>query len=167
MTPNPGSAAHERLLDRWLDDLQVPAARLEQVYLDRDFAFDYTPASLAALEHALLEEEPGDGFRRAATSCIGEVLMDVCGGRWDINSGTDGEDGDPVVRPDPALGLAPLSIGTLIDVALANDPGRCSPASARSWRARCPGAARLPRAGRRAGNARPWIRSAVSRRTAG
>ncbi|MGQ4417424.1 hypothetical protein ACN6LA_003629 [Streptomyces sp. SAS_269] len=123
MTPNPGSAAHERLLDRWLDDLQVLAARLEQVYLERGFTFDYTPASLAALEHALVEEEPDDGFRRAATSYIREVLMDVCGGRWDIDPGTGGGGGDPVVRPDPALGLPPLSIGTLIDVALAERSG--------------------------------------------
>jgi hypothetical protein len=123
MTNNPDSPTREQLLDRWLDDMQVLAARLEQVHLPGDFPFDYTPASLAALEEELLDEEPDDDFRRAATPYIGEVLMDVCGGRWDIDPDTGGEDGEPIVCPDPALGLPPLSIGTLIDVALAERSG--------------------------------------------
>ncbi|MEU1179914.1 hypothetical protein ABZ464_20095 [Streptomyces sp. NPDC005820] len=123
MTTNPDSPARERLLDRWLDDLQVLAARLEQVHLPDDFPFDYTPASLTALEQRLLDEGPEDDVRRAVLPYLGEVLMDVCGGRWDIDPDTGGEDGDPLVRPDPALGLPPLSVGTLVDVALAEGSG--------------------------------------------
>ncbi|MFJ8114218.1 hypothetical protein [Streptomyces sp. NPDC096132] len=122
MTANPDAPTHEQLLDRWLDDMQVLAARLEQVHLPDGFPFDYTPASLAALEQGLLEE-PDDDFRRAAIPYVGEVLMDVCGGRWDIDPDARGEDGDPLVRPDPALGLPPLSVATLIDVALAEGSG--------------------------------------------
>ncbi|MEU1433192.1 hypothetical protein ABZ438_03775 [Streptomyces sp. NPDC005786] len=123
MTTNPRRPTHEELLDRWLDDLQVLTARLEQVHLPRDFPFDYTPASLAELERALLEAEFDDGFRQAATPYIGEVLMDACGGRWDIDPEAGGEDGEPFVRPDPALGLPPLFIGVLVDVALAEGSG--------------------------------------------
>ncbi|MFF3844129.1 hypothetical protein [Streptomyces sp. NPDC002328] len=123
MTANAHRPAHEQLLERWLDDLQVLAARLQQVHLPGDFPFDYTPASLAALEEALLDEEPDDAFRRAATVYAGEVLMDICGGRWDVDPDTGGEDGEPFVRPDPALGLPPLSVAVLIDVALAERSG--------------------------------------------
>ncbi|MFJ8943710.1 hypothetical protein ACIRG4_10625 [Streptomyces sp. NPDC102395] len=123
MTADAHPPAHEQLLERWLDDLQVLAARLQQVHLPGDFPFDYTPASLTELEHELLDGDPDDGFRRAATAYLGEVLMDVCGGRWDVDPDTGGEDGEPFVRPDPALGLPPLSVGVLIDVALAERSG--------------------------------------------
>ncbi|WP_330237268.1 hypothetical protein [Streptomyces sp. NBC_00566] len=123
MTPTPASPTREELLDRWLDDMQVLAARLEQVHLPDDFPFDYTPASLPALEAALLEAGSDGDFHRAALPYLGEVLMDVCGGRWDIDPGTGGADGDPVVRPDPALGLPALSLTTLVDVALAEESG--------------------------------------------
>ncbi|MFF8864870.1 hypothetical protein ACF08B_22755 [Streptomyces sp. NPDC015139] len=123
MTTDPATPTHATLLDRWLDDLQVLAARLEQVHLPADFPFDYSPGSLAVLEQALLDGEHDDAFRRAATAYIGEVLMDVCGGRWDIDPATGGEDGDPLVSPDPDLGLPPLSVGTLVDVALAEGSG--------------------------------------------
>ncbi|MFJ4903765.1 hypothetical protein [Streptomyces sp. NPDC088727] len=123
MTTNPHRPARERLLERWLDDMPVLAGRLEQVHLSGDFPFDYSPASLAPLEEALLAEGPDTDFRRAAIPYVGEILMDVCGGRWDIDPEAGGEDGEPFVRPDPALGIGPLFVGTLIDLALAEDSG--------------------------------------------
>ncbi|MEU6817934.1 hypothetical protein [Streptomyces sp. NPDC046860] len=123
MTPTPASPTREELLGRWLDDMQVLAARLEQVHLPDGFPFDYSPASLPALEAALLDAGSDAGFRRAALPYLGEVLMDVCGGRWDIDPGAEGPDGDPLVRPDPALELPALSVATLVDVALAERSG--------------------------------------------
>ncbi|WNI29662.1 hypothetical protein [Streptomyces sp. ITFR-6] len=123
MTTNPHRQAREHLLERWLDDMQVLAGRLEQVHLADGFPFDYSPASLAPLEEALLAEGPDADFRRAAIPYLGEILMDVCGGRWDVDPEAGGEDGEPFVRPDPALGLEPLFIGTLIDLALAEESG--------------------------------------------
>lgn len=123
MTTDPHRPTHEQLLDRWLDDMQVLTARLEQVHLPGDFPLDYTPDSLTALERELLDEESDDGLRQAAIPYIGEVLMDVCGGRWDIDPDAGGEDGEPFVRPDPALGLPPVFIGVLVDVALAEESG--------------------------------------------
>ena len=113
------SPTRAQLLDAWLDDLQVLVGRLEQDGLPDGFPFDYSPESLSALERFVLDEGADPWFRRAATGYAGEILMDVCGGRWDV----DPDSGEPVVRPDPALALEPLHVGVLIDVALAEQSG--------------------------------------------
>ncbi|MGN5377267.1 hypothetical protein ACQ4WX_04880 [Streptomyces lasalocidi] len=90
--------SRERLLERWLEELPVLVARLEQVHLPDGFSLDYSPASSAALERALLAEPggPDADFVRAAAAYLGEILMDACGGRWDI---------DAESRPDPVRAI--------------------------------------------------------------
>ncbi|MFE2407373.1 hypothetical protein ACFXDE_03395 [Kitasatospora sp. NPDC059408] len=110
--------AGERLLEDWLEDLPLLVARLERVHVPDGFVLDYGTDSLAALERLLLDEPggPDEDFARAVAGYAGEVLMGVCGGRWDVEAG-------PAVLPDPALGLPPLSVGLLVDVALAERSG--------------------------------------------
>ena len=121
--------SRERLLQAWFDDLPLLVDRLEQVHLPDGVPVDYSPASLAALERALLDEPggPDEDFVRAAAGYLGEVLMDACGGGWDVDLGAGPPSapgrGEPVVRPDPVLGLDPLSPAVLIEVALAEDSG--------------------------------------------
>jgi hypothetical protein len=121
--------SRERLLQAWFDDLPLLVDRLEQVHLPDGVPADYSPASLAALERALLDEPggPDEDFVRAAAGYLGEVLMDACGGGWDVDPGAGPPSapgrGEPVVRPDPVLGLDPLSPAVLIEVALAEDSG--------------------------------------------
>ncbi|MFI9323600.1 hypothetical protein ACIGXI_28000 [Kitasatospora aureofaciens] len=107
------------MLEDWLEDLPLLVARLERVHLTDGPALDYGPGSLAALEQALLAEPggPDEDFTRAAAGYLGEVLLVTGGGRWGV------DDTGPVVLPDPALGLAPLSVGTLVDAALAEAGG--------------------------------------------
>lgn len=121
--------SRERLLQAWFDDLPLLVDRLEQVHLPDGVPVDYSPASLAALERALVDEPggPDEDFVRAAAAYLGEVLMDTCGGAWDVDPGAGPSPapgrGEPVVRPDPALGLDPLSPAVLIEVALIEDSG--------------------------------------------
>ncbi|MER5963963.1 hypothetical protein [Streptomyces sp. NPDC002057] len=125
MSNDHSAAARELLVERWLDDAHVLAHRLEQVHLPEGFPFDWTPASLTDLEAALLadEEGPDEEFERAACVYVGEILMDVCGGRWGLDTDADPVDGEPVVEPDPALGLPPVSLPGLIAVAVAVGSG--------------------------------------------
>ncbi|MER7849022.1 hypothetical protein ABTZ03_34355 [Kitasatospora sp. NPDC096077] len=110
---------HGRAVEEWLQDLPLLVARLEQVHLPEGTVLDHSPESLAAVERALVDQPGGadEDFARAAAAYVGEVLMGACGGRW-------GWEGEAVVLPDPALGLAPLRVGPLVHLALASGSGR-------------------------------------------
>ncbi|MFF6802095.1 hypothetical protein [Streptomyces sp. NPDC012616] len=119
-----GDETTERRLGLWISEIPETLRELRGEILDEDFPFDFGPASLAGLEAHLLaeyrsaDEKPDLDFRptRCAAVYLGEVLLDVAGGRWGWQPrGASGSSaGRPVVHPDPALGLAPLSPLSLV-----------------------------------------------------
>ncbi|MDX3310078.1 hypothetical protein P1S61_13465 [Streptomyces sp. ME08-AFT2] len=114
-----GDETTERRLGLWISEIPETLRELRGDILDEDFPFDFGTASLAGLEAHLLaeyrsaDEKPDLDFRptRCAAVYLGEVLLDVAGGRWgwQPRGATGSSAGRPVVHPDPALGLAPVS----------------------------------------------------------
>ncbi|MGC9668496.1 hypothetical protein ACNTMW_18315 [Planosporangium sp. 12N6] len=112
-----GPATAQDKLDEWLEGMNPVLARLEFFTRPAGIELDYTPGSLAQLEAFASERWP-DGrvvfpFHEAATAYVGEVLLRAAGGHWDWDSHAD----LPIVRPDPALDLAPLSPAQLVAAA--------------------------------------------------
>lgn len=70
---------------------------------------DFTPASLSRLE-AMVAESPH--LALAAAGYLGEALMRVGGGHWEMT------DAGPVVHFDPALELPPLAVLDLVTQAV-------------------------------------------------
>lgn len=112
----------QRLLQHWIGDLPFQLLLLEKVLLPAEFPFDYSPASLEALEAQLLKRcVPGQApekrkeFVEGAMAYLGEVLLGVAGGGWGWNTRpVDGLPGQPVVWPDPELELSPVAPKLLI-----------------------------------------------------
>ncbi|WP_411135534.1 hypothetical protein [Streptomyces sp. C10] len=116
----------QHLLQTWTDDLPYQLLLLEKVHLPEDFSFDYGPKSLAELETRLLEHddsvqesEKRTEFVESAMAYLGEVLLGVAGGAWGWHTRPVGDlPGQPVVCPDPDLGLSPVAPMLLISYAL-------------------------------------------------
>lgn len=112
----------EQQLQAWISDLWYQLTLLEKVLLPEEFGFDYTPASLDALEaHLLAQDESGltAELLDAATAYLGEVLLGVAGGAWGWHTRpVDGPPGQPVVWPDRELELSPVAPRLLIAHAL-------------------------------------------------
>ncbi|MGE7438534.1 MULTISPECIES: hypothetical protein [Kitasatospora] len=121
----------QHLLRKWIGDLPYQLRVLERVLLPADFCFDYSPASLEALEAVLLEHHgrvQDTGKRRefveSAMAYLGEVLLGVAGGAWAWNTRQiDGLPGQPVVWPDLELELSPVAPMLLIAHALRERTG--------------------------------------------
>jgi hypothetical protein len=110
-------------LAAWLDTIYFKILRLQDVELpdDADLRLDYSGGSLRQLERLVLDRfgEPGDvsffeerGFVEGVATYLGESLMRLAGGSWGWTAGDDPEgfpDGMPLVRPDAALRLDPVS----------------------------------------------------------
>ncbi|MFI2188601.1 hypothetical protein [Streptomyces sioyaensis] len=116
----------QQLLQKWIGDLPYQLLLLEKALLPEGFPFDYSPASLDALEARLLEhhdsvQDPGKRteFVESAMAYLGEVLLGTAGGGWGWNTRpVDERPGQPVVRPDPELALSPVAPMLLISYAL-------------------------------------------------
>ncbi|BFU45173.1 hypothetical protein [Krasilnikovia sp. MM14-A1004] len=89
-------------LEEWREGIQPVLARLEAFEVPPGFPLDFSADSLARLERLLRDGPPGESLVESATAYVGEALLRVGGGRWDW------ADGQPVVRPDEALGRAPI-----------------------------------------------------------
>lgn len=125
----------QKLLQTWTDDLPYQLLLLEKAHLPEDFSFDYCPKSLVALETCLLEDDGSvqesekrpefeesakrREFVESAMAYLGEVLLGVAGGAWGWHARAVGDlPGQPVVCPDPDLGLSPVAPMLLISYAL-------------------------------------------------
>ncbi|NLU66658.1 hypothetical protein [Streptomyces sp. HNM0574] len=122
----------ERLLSHWITGMPEQLREMRAELLDDDFPFDFSADSLAALEaHLLTEYAPGEEVRAdfRPTLCsmlyLGEALLSVAGGSWGWTGreapGAPG--GQPVVCPDPELGLSPLAPFLLIAYAVRTRTG--------------------------------------------
>jgi len=121
----------------YLDDVALP----QDAGIDLDFSGD----SLRGLEWSVLDRfgEPGDvswleerGFVEGAAAYLGESLMRLAGGSWDWTTDADPEafpDGLPLVRPDAALGLDPVSPVQLMMDAVASGDGEQFTALYTAW----------------------------------
>lgn len=98
-------------LDDWVDRIGLKLLHVEDLEGESEFKPDFTGASLENLERALLRHfgEPGDiadpqrrGLADGAAGYLGEVLLRLAGGSWDW------QDGEPLIRADTAIGLAPV-----------------------------------------------------------
>lgn len=123
----------EEKLDNWREEMQPRMARLQAFELPEDFPFDYSRASLVALEAELLDRfPPGSepriergGFVEAAMSYLGETLLTLCGGRWGWDDdATSASHDTPLACPDDRLGLPPLAPGRLLAEAAARRTGQ-------------------------------------------
>ncbi|MFJ9411701.1 hypothetical protein [Streptomyces sp. NPDC101393] len=116
----------QALLQQWIGDLPFQLLLLEKVLLPGEFLFDHSPRSLDALEGCLLEHhdslqgpEQQAEFMECAAAYLGEVLLGVAGGGWGWNTRPFGAlPGQPVVCPDPELGLSPVAPMLLASYAL-------------------------------------------------
>ncbi|MFC7304399.1 hypothetical protein ACFQVC_09275 [Streptomyces monticola] len=130
----PAPESPETLLEEWIRDIPLLMDRLQGDLLPDDFPFDRTPESLTALESCLLDfydpaggmdPDPGThagagpGYVEAAMAYLGEVLLRTAGGHWGWHMKQVGDfEGQPVVCPDPDLGLRPVAPLLLISHAL-------------------------------------------------
>jgi hypothetical protein len=99
-------------LDAWLSSLDYLLDHLRDRYVPADFPLDYSSRSLVALERLVLARYPepatphstedSGGFVQSAMAYLGEVLLRTGGGRWTF-------DAAPLVAPDGALELSPIS----------------------------------------------------------
>ncbi|CAM5250004.1 hypothetical protein [Streptomyces aurantiogriseus] len=129
-----GGEASERELGLWIAEIPAVLREMRAEVLPEDFPFDFRAASLEALEAFLLDayrsadEKVGMDFRPTVCAMVylGEVLLGVGGGRWDWEPRKvrGSSTGRPVVRPDPALGLGPVSPLALIARATRTRTGR-------------------------------------------
>ncbi|WP_327070541.1 hypothetical protein [Kitasatospora sp. NBC_01302] len=103
-------------LDDWLESLNPVLERLGW-FLPSGFVQDFSPGSLDGLEAVLLANVPpggapptDSGLVDSALGYLGEALLRVGGGHWAWDHDPDSPDHDlPLVCPDPALGLPPVS----------------------------------------------------------
>ncbi|MGW0732135.1 hypothetical protein [Streptomyces sp. NPDC002851] len=116
----------QQLLEQWTGDLPYQLLLLEHVLVGEEFAYDYAPTSLNALETRLLQRYAADQdpyrrteFTQSAAAYLGEVLLGIAGGSWAWNTRPFGDlPGQPVVRPDQELELSPIAPMLLIAYAL-------------------------------------------------
>ncbi|MGW0732234.1 hypothetical protein [Streptomyces sp. NPDC002851] len=113
-------------LDAWKNGMPETLDALRSSHLDPAFPFDYTPASLVPLESVILANwRAGEDFDAeselltAAMMYVGEVLLRTVGGSWGWGADID----QPVICPDPDLGLLPLAPFHLIHHAVQDRSG--------------------------------------------
>jgi hypothetical protein len=137
-------AGVEGRLAAWLDTIYFNVLRLTDVELP-DLRLDYSVESLRGLERSVLDRfgEPGDVsffeerlFLDGVAAYLGESMMRLAGGSWDWIPGDDPEgfpDGIPLVRPDLAVGLDPVSPVHLVQEAVRSGDGERFTALYRDW----------------------------------
>lgn len=137
-------AGAEGRLAAWLDTIYFKVLRLTDVELP-DQRLDYSVESLRGLERCVLDRfgEPGDvsffeerPFLEGVVAYLGESLMRLAGGSWDWTADDDPEgfpEGMPLVRPDPAGGLDPVSPVHLVREAVGSGDGERFTALYRDW----------------------------------
>ncbi|MGH3737106.1 MAG: hypothetical protein ACRDT6_16050 [Micromonosporaceae bacterium] len=116
----------------WIDQIPDAFDRLRDDHLPEEIQLDYTIESLSYLETGLVdytldgERALPSGFCDDAMAYLGEVLLTIGGGAWGWDTAASlGElDGEPVVCPDEALGLAALAPLLLIEQALTERTGQ-------------------------------------------
>lgn len=122
--------AEERLAE-WLEALEPRILRLKDD-LPRRFVLDYSPESLRRLETIVLVRLAGlddvraprnEGFTFGVAAYLGETFRRMAGGSWGWNDEPASPTHDlPVLQPDPALGLKPLSpVHLIMSAVLRND----------------------------------------------
>jgi hypothetical protein len=128
------------VVDSWVESLHLYLGQLREL-LPESFPFDYTPASLSALEQVVLEwfdeaDELGEDdsleFVRDVVGYIGEALMRIGGGWWHSDAGPDAIidplDPDQLkslrVRFDPALAARSVSPLVLLADAVTRRTGQ-------------------------------------------
>lgn len=103
-------------LDRWTDEMTGALARWRAEYLPADFPFDFSPASLDALEPLVLARHPdwdsvisagADPFVSGAVRYLGESMIREVPSRWgyqDLGL-SDSYDRIPMIRSNTPLGF--------------------------------------------------------------
>lgn len=124
-------------LAAWRRQIFFRLMYLADVALDgEDVNLDFGADSLRALGRVLVDRFgagsalPEWSFVEAAATYVGESLLRLAGGSWGWADDRDG--GAPIVRADPALGLAPAAPVALV-MAAAGDGGRLA-AQYEEWR---------------------------------
>ncbi|MGN9913836.1 hypothetical protein ACTMTJ_40510 [Phytohabitans sp. LJ34] len=112
-------------LTEWLD---LTEARIQLMQDAVGFVTDQSSDSLAALQDVL--DSLDDEERLGAAAYLGESLLAAADGEW----GWDASAKRPIVVPDPALGLPPVSPIDEIDAAAGERDGRLA-ALHRTWAA--------------------------------
>jgi len=103
-------------LDRWTDEMTEALARWRAEYLPADFPFDFSPASLDALEPLVLDRHPdwdsvisagADPFVSGAVRYLGQSMIREVPSRWgyqDLGL-SDSYDRIPMIRSNTPLGF--------------------------------------------------------------
>jgi hypothetical protein len=137
-------AGAEGPLAVWLDTIYFKILRHIDVELP-DLHLDYSVESLRGLESSVLDRfgEPGDVsffeerlFLEGVVAYLGESLMRLAGGSWGWTAGDNPEGfpgGMPLVRPDPVVGLDPVSPVHLVQEAVGSGDGERFTALYRDW----------------------------------
>ncbi|WP_031066398.1 hypothetical protein [Streptomyces sp. NRRL WC-3742] len=104
-------------LQEWLEGMHPRVTGLVDHELAQGALPDYSAASLARLEAEVLARSarntrsaPTAEFLERVAAFLGEALLTLAGGHWEWDDQGDG----PVVAPDAALGLAPLSPARIV-----------------------------------------------------
>jgi hypothetical protein len=127
MPESTADESSDERLDAWREEISPMLARLEAFELPEGFPLDFSAGSLTRLEEIVLDRIPPGtasvaplgSFLEAATAYVGESLLRTGGGRWDWDAGDD----LPVVLPDEALAVPPVSPLRLIIAAASRRTG--------------------------------------------